>query len=94
MDRQHPVHSHLVFNYERQWAWALCSACMTEVCVNSRVFIQPTQTIAFLERVTPVLPNASINPSERTSPHGLWTFRAVLGFMLRASVLSEQHLHP
>ena len=94
MDRQHPVHPRLVFNYEREWAWALCSAYMAEVCVNSRIFIQPTQTIAFLERVTPGIPNASIHPSERASPHELWTFGAVVGFMLRASVISEQHLHP
>ena len=94
MDRHHPVHLRLVFNYEREWAWALCSAYMTEVCVNSRVFIQPTQTTAVLERVTSGLPNASIYPSERASTHGLWTFGAVVGFMLRASVISEQHLHP
>ena len=94
MDRKHPVNPRLVLNHEREWACALCIAYMTEVCVNSRGIIQPTQTIAFLERVKLGLPNASIHPSKRASPHGLWTFGAVVGFMLRASVISEQNLHP
>lgn len=93
-DLQHPSQTRLVFSYEREWAWAIFSPYMAEVCENARLFIQPSPTIAFLERVSPGLRSVSIHPSERASPHSLWTLGSVLEFMLRASEVSQQHLRP
>ena len=92
-DSVHPAHPRLAYNYEREWAWSLCSAYMTEVSVSERVFIQPCQTIAWIEPLAPGLPNASLHPSERHSPQRLWAFEAVVDLMLRASEVSEQHHH-
>ena len=92
-DSAHPAHPRLAYNYEREWDWSLCSAYMTEVSINERVFIQLCQTIAWIERLTPGLPTAFFHPLEHHSPHLLWAFEAVVDLMVRASEVSDLHHH-
>ena len=92
-DSAHPDHPRLAYNYERDWAWSLCSAYMTEVSINEGVFIQPCQTIAWIKRLASGLPNASLHLLEHHSPHLRWAFEAVGDLMVRASDVSERHHH-
>ena len=71
----------------------MCGAYMTEVSINDGVFIQPCQTIAWIELLAPGLPSASLHPLEHHSPHLLWAFEAVVDLMVRASEVSERHHH-
>ena len=92
-DSAHPAHLRLAYNYEREWAWSLCSAYMTEVSIKERVFVQTCQIIAWIERLAPGLPNASLHPLEHHSTHLLWAFEAVVDLMVRASEVSGRHHH-
>lgn len=86
----HLTHSRLVYSYECEWAWAVCSAYMARVRVNACV---PSQTLAFLERTGRGLPNASLHSLERSSPHFYWTFEFVVDFMLLELDACRRHHH-
>lgn len=91
IDPCHPSYSRPLFNYEREWAWSLCSACMGEVDAHGRAFLQSPETISFLERVTPDLRDVALHPLKRGSPHERWTFRAVVELMTRTAEVSERN---
>ena len=90
-DTQQPAHPQLAYNYGRKWAWSVCCAFMAEVHVNARVFLQPLDTIAFVERLAVGFPDASLHPSERGSCHVPWTFEHTVGLMVRAGDVSARH---
>ena len=90
-DRQYPAHSRLAFNYEREWAWSVCCAFMSEVCMNRRAFVQPKPTVAFVRRVASGLPDVALHPSEHSSAHVPWTFSHAIDLMGRTSEITPQH---
>ena len=56
-DAHHPARALLQHNCEREWAWFVCNAFMSEVSINRRVFVQPPKVLAYLESVIVGLPN-------------------------------------
>ena len=67
---------------------------MTEVCVQSRVFLQPPEVLGFLGRVAADLPRVPLHPRERSTTHVSWTCAAVLDLMHRADEMLECHRRP
>ena len=52
----HPAGALLLKDFEKEWTWSIGSACMAEVCVQGRVFLQPDKTVTCLARLGPYLP--------------------------------------
>ena len=83
-DREHPVHADLSYNFEREWAWSLGNALMTELRVTTRAFVQTPEVLAFLGRVAPGLPAVPLHPLEEGFQHVMWSFSSLLELMQRA----------
>lgn len=47
---RHPGRAFVEYNYEREWTWSLTNLIMSEGSTNKWVFIQPSGTLAYLER--------------------------------------------
>ena len=62
VDARHPARALLQHNVEREWAWSISNAFMSEVSINRRVFVQPSRVLAYLEGVFGDLPNVSLHP--------------------------------
>ena len=81
-DLQHPAHPRLTYNYEREWAWSVCCAFMTEKYVAARAFLQPSHLVAYLQPLVTKLPDATMHLSERSSSHVPWIFERAVGLMV------------
>lgn len=74
LDPYHPSHARLVYNCERESAWAVCNAFVGKVGVVGRVFAQPKGVLDFSDRVCSGLPNVTVHPIFRGSPFASWTY--------------------
>ena len=93
-DPRHPVYDELVYDFEREWAWCLCSAYMNEVWLHGRAFVQPVEVPSFLGRLAPTLPDVPFHPSERCSPPIPWSCSSVLDLMHHAVAVPERNRRP
>ena len=91
-DPSHPAFADLMYNFEREWAWALGNAFMNEVSIHGRVFFQPIEVLAYLGRLAWDLPSATLHPLERSTRHMPWTYSFALGLMHRANEVGDRHL--
>lgn len=77
LDPYHPAYARLVYNYEREWAWAVRNAFAGVVGLAGRVFVQPADVLDFLDRVCTGLPNVTVHTLFRGSPVRLVDLRVV-----------------
>lgn len=92
-DRSHPASAPLLDNCEKERAWSLRSPIIVEVCVHSRAFLQPDNTMTFLPRLGPHLPTVPTHPLEHGLPLVSWTLDSVVSLMTRADEVRERHYH-
>ena len=91
-DPSHPAFADLMYNVEREWAWALGNAFMNEVSIHGRVFVQPIEVLAYLGRVAWDLLSVPLHLLERSTRHVPWTYSFALGLMHQANEVGDRHL--
>lgn len=92
-DPKHPACDDLVYNFEREWAWTLCNAFMSEVSQHGRAFIQAVGMLSCLSRVAPLLPDVPLHPLQDGPPHVPWFYISILDLMHRVGAVPECNRH-